>query len=264
MSHTLLSKQLSLLGLEERQADVYLAALTSGGGSVLELARAGSIERTGIYYHIDELVRLGLLLKGTRGKKTIYLPADPHRLEGLLKEKQSTLAKALPELEVLYSKNVEKSQATYYEGEEEILKLYERLEGVMSKMSKNETVYVFSKTFDAVEALPDFFQSYFERRDRMAVSSLTILPYSERPLRRDLASSDALTQAKYSFHSKNRKYIDDSYMPEGVGTVIVASNLVVMIDFKTLFGSITESKNLSTTWRMFFTFLWDHLPQPKK
>ncbi len=256
-------KSLVSLDLETRQAEIYLAALAIGGGTVLEISRAGQIERTGIYYYIDQLVELGLLKKANRGTRPIYLPADPSRLKELLKQKEQQLSSVLPSLQDQFMMVTGKSAVTYYQGKDGIIDLYTQVEKILKTMNQKEKVYVFSRTFDAVEVLPEFFPEYFERRNKMAVQSFTILPKSERPTKRELKSTDPLIQSKYSFHSLNRRYLSDESLPEGVGTVLIFRDHVAMIDFKTFFGSLTENKNLAATWRAFFEFIWQHLPEEK-
>ncbi|EKD22820.1 MAG: hypothetical protein ACD_83C00257G0002 [uncultured bacterium] len=249
------------LGLSRQQAEIYLAALVCGGGTVTDLARIGQIERSGIYYYINELIRLGFLNTAARGHRTIYLPADPTKLEELLAKKEKTLEQALPKFHELFAQKNNKSQIVYFQGKDALMRQYREMGAVMAEMTKDEVVYIFAQAFQEVDIMPDFFKNYFAERAKMKVKTYAILPKSEKPSKRDLESIDVATRTKFAFHVNyhNRKYIDDKYISSDIGTIIIARNFVSMIDYKTLFGSITENKNLANTWRMFFQFIWEHL-----
>lgn len=247
------------LGIESKQADVYASALVLGGGTIAELARAANIERTGIYYHINQMVNRGLLKTSRRGQRIIYLPTDPNKLKEILEKKSRSLENTLPKMQKLFSQQSGKSLITYYEGKDGIINLYAEQEHIMSEMSEDETLYVIARPFLGYEVLPEMFTKFFERRAKMKVQTKAIFPISEKPKAKDENSTDQEIRTKYALHVQERKYIPDQYMFENLGTIIVARDYIWMIDYRTLFGSFTENKNLANTWRMFFKFIWEHL-----
>lgn len=247
------------MGLDPVEADTYLAALKIGGGTVTELSRAGRIERTGIYYHIDRLIELGLLKTVNKGKRLVYLPADPNRLREILKEKEERLDNVLPSLSDLFVETNAKSASSYYQGKEGIIQLYEQLYNIaLGYHGSNERYYIFGHSFDAVEALPDFFPEYVAKRSKLPIKAKIILPTSEKPRKTiDSDTKDPKVIAKYSLHIMDRKYIAEKYSYKG--TVIIIGKYAATIDFKNFYGSLTENANLAGTWKMFFRFIWDHL-----
>ena len=85
------TKTLENLGLSFAEAAIYLSALDLGTATISDLAKNAKIERTRAYYHIEQMLSLGLLKTNTRGKRTLYMPADPT----LLKEIQNKNTKKL-------------------------------------------------------------------------------------------------------------------------------------------------------------------------
>lgn len=246
------------LGLEVREAEIYLAALKIGGGTIMDLARAGHIERTGIYYHIGRLINLGLIKEAQRGERIIYLPTDPKRLRTILKNKEKDLLETLPELEKMFRDQTGKSVSTYYHGKDGLINLYEQLYEIASKAKSDDKYYIFGHSFDAYEALPDFFPDYIQKRQKLPVETKIILPASEKPDKRILKRSlDPTIMAKYNLHIEQRKYLSKEY--EYTGTTLILGEYVATIDFRTYFGTLTRNKNLSQTWKMFFGFIWNHI-----
>jgi len=262
VENTLISQNIRTLinlGLEDKEAEIYLAALKTGGGTIMELARTGQIERTGIYYHVDKLIKAGLIKEVQKGKRKIYLPADPNRLKTILAQKEQNLKKTLPELEKIFTAQTSKSVSSYYQGKDGIINLYEQLYEIASSMkSPEDKYYIFGHSFEAYEALPDFFPEYIQKRAKLPISTKIILPSSEKPDKRILKrAADPIVVAKYNLHIKERKYLDKKY--EYPGTTLILGDYVATIDFRTYFGTLIQNKNLAQTWRMFFEFIWDSL-----
>lgn len=248
------------LGLEEREADIYLAALKIGGGTIMELSRAGCIERTGIYYHLDRLIELGLLKMANKGKRTVYLPTDPTKLKRLLQKKEVNLDQILPKLKKIFTESTGKSVVSYYQGEEGLITLYEQLYKTASKLTKKSNYYIFGHSFDAFDALPDFFPEYISKRSKLAVTTKIILPIDEKPSSKILDQTNSPEAiAKYSLHILERRYLNRKYGYQG--TTFILDKYVALMDFKNYFGTLIENQNLAQTWRMFFEFIWDHLPK---
>jgi sugar-specific transcriptional regulator TrmB len=83
------------MGLSEKAAKVYIAALSKGEATILDLAKDSGVTRTTIYYVLNELIEKGLLSEVKRGKKTYYMYTEP---ELFIKEKRMQIMQ-LDELE---------------------------------------------------------------------------------------------------------------------------------------------------------------------
>ena len=73
-------KLMRSIGLSDKAAQVYLAAVELGESSVLELARHSHIKRSTIYYLLNELQDAGALIQVSRGKKIRYVAELPRTL----------------------------------------------------------------------------------------------------------------------------------------------------------------------------------------
>ncbi|PIZ65981.1 hypothetical protein CO051_06550 [Candidatus Roizmanbacteria bacterium CG_4_9_14_0_2_um_filter_39_13] len=127
-----LKHNLNTLGLSEEEISIYITALEQGSTTVLELARITKIPRTTVYLLIDSLTEKGLLQLTADGKKKLYVPASPEELINMATKKRdqleksiSSLGQELPQLQALYNMSHQKPKIRYYEGIEEVKKIYE-------------------------------------------------------------------------------------------------------------------------------------------
>jgi HTH-type transcriptional regulator, sugar sensing transcriptional regulator len=103
------------LGLSEKEARVYLAALELGTGSVADIANRASIKRTSVYNFIDRLIGLGIIIQNTTEPKT-YQAVEPKHLARIQQERLDSIKTRLPELNALTNLSQTKPRIQYFEG----------------------------------------------------------------------------------------------------------------------------------------------------
>ena len=64
---------LKTLGMNQMQAQVYVAALELGEATMQALARKSAVNRSTIYTFIDELKARGYILETRKNKRTIHM-----------------------------------------------------------------------------------------------------------------------------------------------------------------------------------------------
>lgn len=83
-------------GLNEKEARLYLAAISLGVASVMQLARKAGLKRPTTYLIIESLLEKNLLVAIPRGKKIYYKPEDPIYCAKIMADRQSKMEEALP------------------------------------------------------------------------------------------------------------------------------------------------------------------------
>lgn len=92
-----LIKILNMLGLTDRQSEIYLVLLKGGIMSVLDISRALKINRTQVYEDLNFLVSNQFVdLAGGQRKK--YIPAHPAKLEDIAEERKNAFEKSVKEV----------------------------------------------------------------------------------------------------------------------------------------------------------------------
>jgi predicted transcriptional regulator len=113
------------LGFSPNESKIYLAALESGQASAQDIAAKANIKRTTGYSVLSYLVNRGIIAKTKVKGKTRFIAEPPERLLTLIKEIETGIKQALPELDAIYNKKEPKPKITFYEGEHAVQKIYD-------------------------------------------------------------------------------------------------------------------------------------------
>lgn len=155
---SMIEKDIQSLGLNEKEAKVYLASLELGQATVQKISAKASIKRPTTYFIIENLMERGLMSSYYQGKKQLFMAEMPERILDLIAKERKELElreeqfkRLLPELQSINNRNKDKPVVKYYEGKDGILTMVsEHL-----KTSKNQEAFdVFSR--DVIE---DFISS---------------------------------------------------------------------------------------------------------
>lgn len=256
-------KILSELGLDQKEALIYLAALETGGGTIAELALNCHIERTGIYYHIEKLLTSKLIKAVERGKRTYYLPSDPQRLKKIFEHKQQKFQDIFPGMEERFAKKTSKSIIKYYEGKEEADRFYDHVYTILKNLCpKENTIYILGTSYQAATTFNKDFLDFTKPDRQINIKSKAIMPASQKSKHSEGLEAHPYIITRYNLPPAELKYISDKY--QYPGSMVVTQNEVIMYDWRNFIFSITENKNSAATWRMFFEFIWDLLPSLEK
>jgi sugar-specific transcriptional regulator TrmB len=120
-------KELQDMGLSEKEARVYLAALEIGRATAEQLAKQAKIVRSTTYVQLESLMKKGLMSTYEEGKKTYFAPESPELLKRLLmrqrdevQAKEHELASFLPELLRQFEGAGERPVVRFFPGKEGI------------------------------------------------------------------------------------------------------------------------------------------------
>jgi HTH-type transcriptional regulator, sugar sensing transcriptional regulator len=123
----MLEQDLIEIGLNEKEAKIYLASLELGQSVVQDISKKADVNRATTYFVIEGLMKSGLMSSFHKGKKQYFIAADPDRLAEVLEQEKNTLEKRelslkklLPQLQSLNNKQKDRPVVKYYEGKEGI------------------------------------------------------------------------------------------------------------------------------------------------
>lgn len=122
-----LGKSLEYLGLDQKEVKVYLALLQLGSASVPKISTKANVKRPTTYLVIEELRKKGLVTLVPKPNKTIYTAQSPQQLMEEQREREEIIREKMPELLAMYNSQKEKPKISFFEGEENIVKLYEEI-----------------------------------------------------------------------------------------------------------------------------------------
>jgi hypothetical protein len=115
--------KLKQLGLTKKKHPYTSQALKPEKG-ISKIARMAGQKRPTAYLALDRLEILGLVNQSIRGKKKLWKPVHPKRLQELAEFRASQIANTLPELLAMYKEENEKPSIQMMEGIEGIKNAY--------------------------------------------------------------------------------------------------------------------------------------------
>jgi len=148
---------LEKLGLTEKEAKVYLAALELGADSVQNIAKKAGVNRATTYVILESLAKLGLASSYEKGKKTFFVAEAPEQLDNLLKREEQDISdrrlelkKFIPELKAIFNLSTGKPKLKYYEGYDGVKAMYQEALKI-----KIDEIYSFTPLDNYLEAFPE-------------------------------------------------------------------------------------------------------------
>ena len=242
----MLEKELQEIGLNEKEAKVYLAALELGQSVVQDIAKKADLNRATAYFIIDNLMKRGLMSSFHQGKKLYFIAADPDKLVDIAEQekqrivkREGLLAKLLPQLKSINNKITSKPVVKYYEGKEGVLSMFEDF----IKTAVGEVQMAYS--VDAVGGLFDKEEKEKMRKQRIekGIKTKAIYTYKDGVLE---STADGA-----------RRKIPYDKFPIDIDLAIQEDKVRIASLKNKLVGIIIEDKEIAKSLRALFDLAWE-------
>jgi len=126
MDNTLINL-LEETGFTNKEAQVYLALLELGQGSVSQIAEKTELKRSIIYVLIEGLIKRGFVSENKQTKVSRFTAADPTKILGYLHTVTTNFKEMLPILRSVYNKADKKPIINYFEGKKAVLSIFREI-----------------------------------------------------------------------------------------------------------------------------------------
>lgn len=247
--HTLKLQTLELLGLKEKDYQVYLACLRLGSAPLRKIAGEAELNRGTAYDALKRLQSAGLVSYMDAKRHRYFTAEDPAKLRGLATRREVALQTArqkldqlLPHLRTIAGAAERRPAVRYWEGEKGVRDI---LEDVLSttEQSKEHTYRVYSSA-DIRDLIAAAWPKFSAERKKRGVR-VRAIALGEGGKTVGLDERKWLTKA-----AKAPTYI----FIYGGKTAYVATD-----ERKQLFGVIIDDNAIAATQKMIFDQLWDTL-----
>lgn len=121
-------KYLQEIGLNEKEAAIYLGLLEVDNASVIDVSKKTKINRSTVYVVLEGLMKKGLVSETQIGKKVHYQAESPERLEtfvegqkAIFEEQSKRLKDIIPQIKGIQRATGERPVVKYFEGRESAL-----------------------------------------------------------------------------------------------------------------------------------------------
>lgn len=232
------------LGLDEKQAKIYLAGLKTGPTTATVLAKNSEVKRGTIYGILKELKLLGLCSESILQKRKIFTMSDPNQLKAIQNDRDNILNDLLPLLRSFtVSKNIPK--ISIFEGLQEIKEVYsDTLTGNVKEIL----------TIEAVDSLIEhlgleFLERYIKQRIKLKIPVRVLA-----------------TESHNAKHYKQRDLSDirqTKFIPKkftlGLDIEIYKNKVLLVSLSEKSFAVLIEDDKISKSLKSIFNYIWETL-----
>lgn len=233
------------LGLSTTESKIYLAALELGKSLPKHLAKKANIKRSSLYTSLPNLFEQGLLSETVIGKRRYLVAEDPQTFLNQKQESLQQIESLVPQLRLLLATASSKPKIIFYEGVEGIKKLYQ--DNLHEKKPTLELVGI-EKIQPEVEKYIDKYYIPYRIKNRIPLKML--ISGSAKFGIWNLKSDPYLL--------REVKTIDKTAFPVPLDCNIYGDTVSLAV-FRTdsePIGIIIRSKEITTTLRSLFNFIW--------
>jgi len=241
-----------IVGLSDKEAEIYIALLALGEASIIEIAKKAEVKRTTVYNLLPQMIENGFIQTALKKKRRVYFIEDVRGLQTNLQNKEQRLAKMLPELQAIHNILPFKPKITYYEGFEGLKAMY--WDTIKGSRPGDEILEIIGSKDIYKFFTWEFAQEYWAVRIKNKLRLKMIAPRGPESIDAHRRGQEHLRQVKFLEDSKNQFQ----------SAMDIYGNKVAMISYTENFmGVIIESKQISDLHRAAFEALWNALPEPK-
>ncbi|MFH1392600.1 MAG: helix-turn-helix domain-containing protein [bacterium] len=237
------------LGLSEKEANVYLAALELGSSSIQKIARKAGVNRATTYVMIESLIKKGMVSSFEQGKKRFFAATHPSQLLRLIKQKESDIhvlrenleKDLLPQLLSIHNISGDKPRVRFFEGKAGLQAMCDDFLRTTDK--KIEAIYPlegYSKIFTEKEN-----EQYKKARERKNINVQAIY------------TSIAGQKLQNNKHSIRIRVSHKEFPLEADITLYNNKTGIASFAKEKPIGVIIEDKHITQTLRSLFKLAWE-------
>ncbi|MBU0727660.1 hypothetical protein KKA95_03160 [Patescibacteria group bacterium] len=228
------------LGLNDKEAKIYLVCLELGSGTVMQISRKSAITRGSTYDILEEMLEKGLVSKIHKDKHMVFTAVDPEVLNKRYQDRIRNFELVMPELTGLFHKH-SKPRVRYFEGAEGIKRVYE------DTLTATTEILNYANSREIRMYWPSYDDDYVKMRIKKKIFLKGIAPDDEYGKR--VRKEDKISLRKtHLLPSKDYKFTNE---------INIYDNKVAITSFANeLIGIIIESKEIADTQRDIFKMAW--------
>lgn len=239
-------KILEDVGLSEKESEVYVALLSLGSATILQIARETTVKRSTIYPIIESLKHKGLVKIEIKGFKQKYAAENPEVLKGIYDTKKVRLNDAIAELTSMHNLQGGEGLIKYYQGLQSVKNIYENL---LEDIQSGEDYLVIADQHLWYDLDKDYFQNFIERRSKLNINIKLLLTDSEI----------AHEHKKYEKNYNEEIRILPKETSLTTNLIITPRKVVIQQLTTPIMAIVVENKSIINMHKELFDMLWKSL-----
>lgn len=245
----MLENELKKVGLSDKEARVYLAALELGSAPVQDIAEKAGVNRTTTYVAIENLIEKGLISEVEDNRKKLFIAENPDNINRIYRQKEEELKKEqeniysiLPQLKALFNFGSLKPKMRYYEDSSGIENILEEL-----LKSQGKIIKLFINIDDAQKQLSIYKDEYIKK---FADEGYKLkLFYTGKNILNNFLNTSGFVQEAL--------YFPIEICPLDAGFIILKNVVyVIFLNREPIIGIVIEDKSFASTLDALFELSW--------
>lgn len=235
------------LGLDNNEANVYLALLKIGGSQASVVAKELGMKRTTIYPILQALATKGMVNVYFRKNRHYYYAQKPNRVVGLFQKKIESFESIIPLLESMEKKQVMVTGLRFIETVGELKQFYN---GVLDEY-KNKEYYIIGNGQSWEDLDPDFFIQFRKNRGKYNIKTKLLLTSNfkiQNPTDKSLKREWKFLPEKYKFQST----ID-----------VFGDKILIVSQELSSLAVVIAVPAMTDIFKSIFEMMWEMLPEEK-
>jgi predicted transcriptional regulator len=240
------------IGLNEKEAKVYLALLQLGKATAYSVSAKSGLKKPTTYVILQQLIEKGFAHNIPRAKKQEFTAEAPEECLAIAKEKIKLAEKGLPELLAIKKEKRTKTNVSYFENLEGVRQAHDFLIKTMREkpLEKREYVGFFAHGEDADENQLKWFDYINEEHKKYKIRRRAITVYGP------LIINKYLIPEFYDRYSVKIKALDPKKYFSNL-EILSFDRYVLMYSQKYLQAVLIENPDAALVFRQMFAMIWD-------
>lgn len=237
----MLAQELQKIGLSEKEAKVYLAAMELGQAPVQKISQKAKVNRATTYVILEGLQKKGVISTIDKGKKRFFIAESPHALHNIISEQQEALKgkaahlkELLPQLQTLHNLHPSKPVVRFYEGKEGLKTMQE----IFLQANSNEALMFYSPNQVEEVFTPEEIESHRQKRLNKKIKTRAICAHSKDG-NNEVQDSDIrhVSEEKFPFNSDIEIWDDKVMIASLKGNIsgVIIESQVIADTFRSIF-----------------------------
>lgn len=257
----MLRKLLQGIGLNPREAEVYLAALKLGTQDIATLSKETKLAAFDVSVILTNLLDRGFVSKFSR-EKDFFTPEEPGVVVNILENGKmkleaniSNFKKHLGYFQDYMNPSFTKPEIAFYEGAEGIVAAYE------DTLTSKTEILAFASIEDTETILPEYVTKYYKRRKAAKIPIKAIFPDSKMARARQKKDAEELRESRLLPKSMLNIEIETNIYDDKVAYFSIPEKLAIIVKSKLIAASMREV--FALCWKMAEIYTPGHANAPK-
>ena len=232
-------KILENLGLTAVEIEVYLAIIDLGSCLAGEITRKTGIHRRTVYDAIERLVEKGVISYIKTNNRKYFEAYPPKKLLEIVREKESLINSAIPELQKRFEFSKEKKETLFFRGKQALKTIFD------DQIEEGKEVLVIASTIEVNKILEYYFPKFNLQR-------------KEKNIKLKMLFSESLKGDKII---KRIPLAEIRYLPKhesNVSTNIYGNKISIVVWGENPTATLIKEKAIADAYKNYFGMLWQN------